>query len=520
MRKMAVTAIALTILTILMAPGYAIEAQEEGLQAVLGDLNILTEGGRRVVALSLSEVLNLALRRSILLKSTLIGEDIARSGITAALGRNHPTLTNSIDTGRDITAFFSFGAGSRVDSTSYNATISQPMDNGIELSATFKETSSQVDSFSLSKSGEASNFSSRGDFETSSLTGAVSVPIFQDWGRSLNEVPVRLAEVGLNSSRIDTRKTKLELLRLVATTYWDLVGVLQNIQVTGDAVKLSEQLLRDNRERLKAGVLSPADVKISEAQLATDRLALLTARVDFQRIEDQVRAALALEQIDLGLKPVEEPTLRELVFDLEQLLEKAFANEPVLRSLEADLERNRYELVEQLNKGETDLDLDLKYTLNGFGKDTSGATAGLSNTDLQGYGVTLTWTVPLFDNVTPANIRAKRLERAQVELRIANVKSELTVRVQAVQRLLSLGEEEVKTARIAVSLQNELLQNEIERFKLGESTSFQVAEAQQDNALARQREILARIRYEKIFLDLLLVTGDIFAQYGLPDDSL
>ena len=81
-------------------------------------------------------------------------------------------------------------------------------------------------------------------------------------------------------------------------------------------------------------------------------------------------------------------------------------------------------------------------------------------------------------------------------------------------------EEEVKTARVAVSLQNELLQNEIERFRLGESTSFQVAQAQQDNALARQREILARIRYEKIFLDLLLVTGDIFAQYGLPDDSL
>ena len=57
-------------------------------------------------------------------------------------------------------------------------------------------------------------------------------------------------------------------------------------------------------------------------------------------------------------------------------------------------------------------------------------------------------------------------------------------------------------------------------FLMGCCLAWQVAEAQQDNALARQREILARIRYEKIFLDLLLVTGDIFAQYGLQDDSL
>ena len=110
------------------------------------------------------------------------------------------------------------------------------------------------------------------------------------------------------------------------------------------------------------------------------------------------------------------------------------------------------------------------------------------------------------------------MEGAQLGLNVASVKTELTVTVQGLQRLLRLTEEEVKTARVSVSLQSDLLQNEIDRFRLGESTSFKVAQVQQDYAKSQQQEILARIRYEKIFLELLLVTGDIYAQYGLPQD--
>jgi len=266
-------------------------------------------------------------------------------------------------------------------------------------------------------------------------------------------------------------------------------------------------------------VLSPADVKVSETQLAQDRQNLLSSRVDQSRIEDQVRAALDLGALDYGLKPVESPTLRQGPFDLNALLLKTFANDPSLANLQANLEANRYQTEEALNKDRTNLDLALKYTLNGYGRDTSDATGNLSQTDLHGYGATLTWTVPLFDTTTRETIAQRRIERAQIELRVSNARSELTVQMQAVRRLLQLNDEAVRTARITVSLQNELLQNEIERFKLGESTSFQVAQVQQDFLRAQQSEILARINYEKTFLELLLITGDIYSQYGLPGDQ-
>jgi outer membrane protein TolC len=495
----------------------SLPSPQEQLAALLKNYQIVTEDGRQVVELTLSQALALALERSITLQATQLGESIAGSQIRAAQERNNPELSQSADYGRSVSAFPSFGRGSRTDALTYSATLSKKLANGMELSAIFTEQNQDVTGFDITTDGEASNFGASTSFETSSLTGQVTIPFFQDSG-AVNDVPIRLAEVGLRTSRNTTRQTRLDLLRLVATTYWDLAGIRERIRVEAEAVKLSEQLLRDNRARLEAGVLSPADVKVSESQLAQDRKNLLTSRVAMQRIEDLVRAALNLEALEYGLKPVESPALREGEFELEPLLRKTLSNDPALANLEAELERNRHDTEQSLNKARTNLDLALKYTLNGFGKNTSGAAGNLTNTDLQGYGATLTWTVPLFDTETAEEIAQRRLERAQIELRLANRRSELTVQAQTVRRQLRLAEEEVRTARVAVSLQNELLQNEIERFRLGESTSFQVAQVQQDFLRAQQNEILTRISYEKIFLELLLLTGDIHSQYALPPE--
>jgi outer membrane protein TolC len=492
-------------------------AENEDLAALLKDYKVVTEDGRQTVELTLSQVLNLGLQRSTSLQATRVGEDIAASAITGARDRNHPQLVNSAAYGRAINAIPQFG-GQRTDSTTLSSTLSKKLDNGIDLAAILSETSVSGDTFAIDSSGETSAFGGGKSFDSSALTAQVTIPFFQDAG-DVNDVPVRLAEVDLKTSANNTREARLALLRQVSTTYWDLVGIRESIKVEQDAVKLSEQLLKDNQARLQAGVLSPADVKVSESQLAQDRANLLDVQVQAQRIEDQVRAALNLDALPYGLKPVEEPVLRQGSFDLKTLLDKSLQYDPALANLQAALARNSFEQQQADNLDKTNLDLALKYTFNGYGGDPSGATGNLTQTDLSGYGATLTWTVPLFDTTTAQTIRRKKLERVRIELQTASRRSEITVQAQAAKRLLSLAEQNVKTARIAVSLQNELLQNEIERLRLGESTSFRVAQVQQDFNQARQTEILARIGYEKIFLDVLLLTGDIYSQYQLPPEQ-
>ncbi|HEX9843758.1 MAG TPA: TolC family protein, partial [bacterium] len=167
------------------------------------------------------------------------------------------------------------------------------------------------------------------------------------------------------------------------------------------------------------------------------------------------------------------------------------------------------------NKDRTNLDLELFYTLQGVKGSPFGGVSGFTKTNLDSYGATLTWTLPLFDVQTRESIRQRTLERERLRLQLESRKSDLTVSLQSALRQLSVARDQVETAGVAKRLAEEQLKNEIERFRVGESTSFQVAQSQQDAASAQVQEILARLGFERNFLQLLALTGEIYGRYGL-----
>ena len=106
----------------------------------------------------------------------------------------------------------------------------------------------------------------------------------------------------------------------------------------------------------------------------------------------------------------------------------------------------------------------------------------------------------------------------KLNLQIADRKSQLDVSFQSLLRSLSLIEKEKQTAAAVSKLSKDQLRNEIERFKLGKSTSYQISQYQQDVVEAEQQEILIRIRQEKIGVDLLALTGEFKEKYELSQE--
>ena len=88
--------------------------------------------------------------------------------------------------------------------------------------------------------------------------------------------------------------------------------------------------------------------------------------------------------------------------------------------------------------------------------------------------------------------------------------------LQSLLRSLRLGRKEQQTALAVVKLSEQQLRNEVERFRIGRSTSFQVSQRQQEEAFAKQQEIFTRVQFEKTNLQLLVLTGDLYARYDLP----
>jgi outer membrane protein TolC len=186
-----------------------------------------------------------------------------------------------------------------------------------------------------------------------------------------------------------------------------------------------------------------------------------------------------------------------------------------LQITRADLALSDYTLQQERNNDRTKLDFNVFLTLNGQANKEFEGTKQFSDQGTQSYGAGFTYTLPLFDYATSANIQRRTLERQQVELRLADQRSLLSVQLQTALRNLKLAEEQVNTAREALRLAEVQHRNEMERFRLGRSTAFQVSQFQQQLLEARLAEIQARVGFERNDVQRLVLTNRLLEHYNL-----
>ena len=515
---------------VLVLPGVLSAQLQDGLisDPLVAELaeraEIISYDDRDVVKVSLEDILLLTISRSLSLEASRLSEDIANQELKSLQARYIDQITtrtglerNTIMTNdptqvpKDI-----YAVGSHSDSLQFSSTFARRLRTGSSYGFTLQERFYQ--SATLSRKEEIGSLDSgpSGEWrDVTSVRAFASIPFFQDAGEEINNLPERFAELGIDRSTAAIKQAELAQLAMVASTYWDMVAVQENIEVQKSSVELSEQLLQDNQARLQVGTLNRTDVLVAETQLSRDRQALFSARLDALRIEDQLRAVLNLGGLELGFYPSNRPELRDFFPDSEELRAQILENDPQLKLLKISMDSSKLEVQQEENKLQTNLDLDLSYTMTGYANTPLVGVGDFIDLDLHGFQAALTWTVPLGDQATPERIKQKKIQQEQILLNMDSRKAELDVSLQTILRDLELAEQEVSTAQAVVKLAEEQLQNEIERFKLGQGTSFQVSQFQQQQSQAKAQDILARVRYEKAYLRLLTLTGQIYEEFNL-----
>ncbi len=513
---------------------YGVEAEHMALMQQLQQeepelferVELVTENKRDLLKVTLSDVLLMVLKRSNTIEAQRLGETAAQSGVEASKAIYQTSLETSATQSKTSTlgstdlddndSSTSYLNSSSTDSTALSATVSKKTSLGITFSSTLSSSKSQTDNYSMAEKGDDLSKSSTGEeVDSSSFSATVSIPLFQDWG-DVNDLPVKRSQILLDQAKATTYSTGVGLLESVANEYWNLVGVQENIKTLKEAVNLSEKLVRETRARVQVGVLNPTDLKETQTQLANNRKDLLTKQIEEQETEDKIRVALDLGTIPFGFKPADLPRIHGEDFNFQELLNKAYENSTDLKTLMISLKSNQYDLDDAYNSDKTDLDLSLTYTLNGYGDSPSETTQYYSNDEYQGYSATLTWNVPLFDDSASETIMQRKIERSKLELQIKDAKAEIYVSLQTILRNLKFGIEEEKAAQLSVNLAKDLLDKEVEKLKIGKSTSYNVSQAQKNYTDAKLGETLVRVGNERNFVKLLVLTGDIFSYYKLP----
>lgn len=498
-------------------------AQEDKIDpALLEKLSFTEVDGKPVVKVDLKMILEFALTRANTMKILELQEQIALESLEIAKESFNPTFSSSATLSRSVSGARSaagpyFGL-SASNSKAIVANVSKRMESGIVYGLNYQKIFvDKSQTSSITEAGDKSEgwTTSDDDFQKDSLKASVSIPIWQGSG-DVNRIPEFKGEVGLEQAKIQSKQNTEQLLTEIANIYWNLVGINENIKTMNTAVKLAEQFYEDSKTKMELGVMDQVEVKQSETQLATVKQNLQQILVQQQLVEDQLRAALNLEDVPYGYLPTDELEIKKIDYDFKELLGKVLENDEDLALKTNSLRSNDLDMEAAMDGMKTDLDFNLSYTLNGYGDGVPNSTKGLFDTNLQGYEIGVTWNVPLQDRATPKKIEQIRLQRETIRLNMSDRKIQLTVSLQSALRNLRLREKAIQLAQVSVALQKELLEKETEKFKLGTSTSFRVSQLQQDYSEAQQKENQSRIDYEKEYFSFLVLKGDLFSYYSLP----
>lgn len=321
-------------------------------------------------------------------------------------------------------------------------------------------------------------------------------------------------EEELGQQQADTDALITSVLAEVVVTYYAVARQQRQLQVFEEAVAISEERLRIAELRREVGSASDLEVRQARVDLNADRAAALRQEVTLANTKATLNRLLArrgasttfnvADSIDVA-RGLEESTL----------LAAAEAHNPTLRRARRAQRAAEWERQEVRAERLPTIDANVGY---GYARSESesGFLQNSRSYDLT-YGLTLSFDV--FDGLN----RRRRLENAAVrqrtaELVVDDVRTQLTTDLTSAYtnyqnrlQLVALERENLDATSANVDIA-------LERFELGEITSVELREVQEQLIQAESRLLAAQFEAKQAEVTLLQLSGQLRSQ--LPGAQL
>ncbi|MBZ5695042.1 MAG: TolC family protein [Acidobacteriia bacterium] len=402
--------------------------------------------------------------------------------------------------------------------------------------------------FDNSRSSTTSSFNSFNPSVQTSLQVQLTQPLLNGFGRLINKRYIIEAKNTVKVGESQFAQQVMTTVTQVANAYWELVYARENVNVELAAVGVSQKLYEDNKKQLEIGTMAPLDVLTAESQLATDQQNLIVAQT--VQLQDQTTLLNAITKDPLAgplagveivpTTPITPPDVTENI-PIQDAVKEAYQKRPELQQADLNLKNAGVEvkatknlLLPTLNLfgfyNSTGLDgtrtivtttpLTFAPNLNAPVVDATGtpipgsfeslvATASTTRTVVPG-GLGDSWdqlihskfptfegglnlTLPVRNRAAQAANATAQLNQRSQEVKYRQLQNSIFVNVRNAQIALEQGRAQVAAAQKARSLAQQTLDDEVKKYQLGSSTSYQVVLRSRDLTSAQGTELRARI---------------------------
>jgi outer membrane protein TolC len=449
-----------------------------------------------------------------------------------------PTLTGQLSyesaSVQQTNLFFSAGLPVIYTKTAtYNFGYNQGFLTGTQLAVIFDNSRFTTDNpYSSFDPGLSSNF--RATFTQHLLQG---------FGPGLNGRFILQAK---NDRRITDSAFRQQLLytvNQVENIYWGLVSAYEDEQAKERALTQSTQLTEDNRKQLAIGSLAPLDVVNSDASVASDKQALISAQTNLEYQQLIMKQAIArnLNDPELANAPVI-PTdrvaldrLPEEDMPIEDLVTEADRNNPQIEQAVLNMKNNRITIKAEKNGllptvdaygfygaaaagGLVSPDCVLQAQSAGYPPSACPTTAGFGsvfkstvNNSFPDYGFGVNISIPLRNRTAQADEARSQMELRQSQMRLQQLYTQIRIQVINGRYALTNDRAQVAAAQAQRDYAQQSFLAEQKKYKLGASTSALVLQQGRNLAIAENSLISATAAYAKdrsALMQLLSTTLD------------
>ena len=370
---------------------------------------------------------------------------------------------------------------------------------------------------SIRRSASNNNAARNPDY-ASDVGLAIRQPLLKGAGRTVNLAAIAQARVAAEQSLFELRSVILDVIANTEIAYWNLAHARAELALIASSVALAENLLDENRERQRLGLVTPLEVLQAETELARQQEAIIQARRAIADASDVLREQIGAEsfldelcgEIQVAALPAELTALRPL----DAVLHDSLVSDADAQAQERALELQRIQMM--LAEAATRPDLDLIAEVDYTGRDSDGARAYRDAYAAQGYdwNVGLELRLPWGMREARTKVRQAKRNVARETVRLYAIKQQKALAARNAWRAVDAGQQRVAVNRQALDLHQQTFEQTRARYGAGLIAYRQVLESQRDWDRARSQYLSAVIDRLRATVRLSRVDGTILARNG------
>jgi outer membrane protein TolC len=401
-------------------------------------------------------------------------------------------------------------------SGSYNVnSINDVIQGSISLKNIFP-TGTFVEAEAVTKSTDSDLYNEQ--YSSTRLGLSITQSLLRGYGTDVNLAQLRQLRIETDITQYELRGFSETLLAQVENTYWDYALSQRQMEIVEESLKLARQQIIETEEMIKVGAMAEAELAAVQAEVAAQQQGLINAKSNFE--SNRLRLLRLLNPPgqtlwDREINMVHPPTLPEIKLDVvETHVALAIRMRPEMNQAKLDIQKENLEIVRTKNGLLPKMDLFITLGKTGYADSFSGSVKDIDG-DSYDMMAGINFKYPIFNRDASAQHRRAILRRDQAEMALDNLKQLVELDVRNAYIEVNRTKEQISASTATRKFQEEKMRIETEKFRVGLSVNFIVAQAQRDLLSSRINEVQAVVNYLKALINFYRQEGSLLERRGI-----